>query len=171
MGGSSKSLIASKFNKSLGKGSSSSIVGSSIIESEVGRDDPVTNETKVKTHRVGLSLEDDVDSEFTPEMNSPLRTPVHQAEESNISIDEGNEHLQNCNLDGDDDVERERTQSEDVRDIIEAATTLFVDEWHLANESHVDHQDEHDDYSLEDCSINSEERESSEKIDIKDKYD
>jgi hypothetical protein len=40
--------------------------------------------------------------------------------------------------------ERVRTESEDVRSIIQAATTLFVDEWHLANENHIDHHDEHD---------------------------
>lgn len=40
--------------------------------------------------------------------------------------------------------ERERTQSDDVRSIIQAATTVFVDEWHLANENHVDHREEHE---------------------------
>mmetsp|Transcript_7355 Transcript_7355/g.12365 ORF Transcript_7355/g.12365 Transcript_7355/m.12365 type:complete len:524 (-) Transcript_7355:138-1709(-) len=40
--------------------------------------------------------------------------------------------------------ERERTESDDVRSIIQAATTLFVDEWQLANEDNIDHDDEHE---------------------------
>ena len=47
----------------------------------------------------------------------------------------GDQSVREVEEDDEDEDERVRTQSEDVRHIIQEATTVFVNEWQLANEN------------------------------------